>query len=167
MLDELASHFSRIQDHLQVSCDVISSSHMQNDPSINDGNVACENGLHFDKNDASNVCFNEKTSISDDNAFGMKFEPQEASINYVYITPLEECVTNEGSKIIITQEDYMNISLVSTQVTNIQDNIYESLELSKTLPSLLSFDYVIFAIKPPFNNPSRPLMVDYSLTKSP
>mgnify|MGYP004717748873 CR=1 FL=1 len=59
---------------------------MQNDPSMNGMNVICENWLHFDENDASNMSFNEKISISHDNAFGMKFEPQEASMNDLYIT---------------------------------------------------------------------------------
>ena len=59
---------------------------MQNDPSMNGRNVICENWLHFDENDASNVSFNEKISISHDNAFGMKFELQEASMNDSYIT---------------------------------------------------------------------------------
>ena len=85
-------------------CEVISSNHMQNYANMNVGKVACQNGLYFDKNDASNVCFNEKMSISHDIAFGMKFEPQEVSMNDSYITSLEECVTNEGSKVIIAKK---------------------------------------------------------------
>ena len=50
-IDELASHFDRIQGHLHVLCEVISSNHMQNDPSMDSEYVACENRLYFDKND--------------------------------------------------------------------------------------------------------------------
>ena len=50
-------------------------------------------------------------------------------------------------------------------MTHIQDNIYDSLEIGKSSPSLLSFEYMGFTIKSPFNNLPRPKMIDYSLTK--
>ena len=55
----------------------------------------------------------------------------------------------------------MDIPFVSTQVLHIQDNIYETLEIGKFLPSLISLDYVAFAIKPPFIDSFCHLMVDY------
>mgnify|MGYP004709482369 CR=1 FL=1 len=90
-LDELASHFGTIQDQLYVLCEVISSNDMQNDPSMNGGNVVCKNGLHFDENDASSLCFNEKVSISHDCIYGSNVQPQEMSMNDSHLTPLEKC----------------------------------------------------------------------------
>ena len=57
-LDELTSHFCRIQEQLHVL------NNMQNEPIVNGGNVVSENGLYFDQNDESNLCFNEEMSIS-------------------------------------------------------------------------------------------------------
>ena len=167
MLNELVSYFSRVQAQLHDLCEVIFSNEIQNDPSINDGNVVCKNGLHFDENDESNLSFNEEMSISQDNIFGTNFEPQEVSFNGSFFTPLEECIESKGFKGIITQEGHADITLVRTQGTHIQGKIYESLKIGKLLPSLLSFDYVVFILKPPFNDPPRPKMVDYSLTKPP
>ena len=61
----------------------------------------------------------------------------------------------------------MDVPLVSSQVIHIQGDLYESLETGKSLPPLISFDYVIFAIESPFVDPPRPLMVNCSLTKPP
>ena len=61
----------------------------------------------------------------------------------------------------------MNIPLVSNQVTCIQDNIYKTLKISKPLPPLTLLEHMAYAIKPPFNDPPRPKMVDYSLTTPP
>ena len=74
-LDELASHFGRIQDRLHALCEVISSNNMQVDTTVNGGNVKCESGLYFDKNDEPNLCSNNEMPISYDNTFGMKFKP--------------------------------------------------------------------------------------------
>ena len=166
-LDELTSHFYRIQEQFHVLCEVISFNNMKNDPIMNGKNVVCDNGLYFDQSDASNVCFNEEISISYDNEFGMKFEPQETSINDSYIILLEDCVKNVGSKVIIAQESHMDVPLVNTQVTRVQGNIYESLEMGKPFPPLISLEHVALVVKPPFNDPSHPLIVNYSLTKSP
>ena len=107
-------------------------------------------------------------SILQDNIFGTNVEPQEMSISASFFTPLEECVGSIGFKGIIAQEGHAaDIPLVRTQVTHIQGKIYESLKIGKFLPSLLSFDYVVFILKPPFNDPLRPKMVDYSLTNPP
>ena len=95
----------------------------------------------------------------------MEFEPQEASMNDVNITPLDKCVTNEDSKVIIAQKGYMDVPLVSTQMTHLQGHIYKSLELGKPLSPLISLEHIAFVIKPPFVDSHRPLMVDYSLTK--
>ena len=54
---------------------------MRYDPNMDGEHVACENGLHFDENDASNVFFNEEISISHDNTFRTNFESQGVSIN--------------------------------------------------------------------------------------
>ena len=106
-------------------------------------------------------------SISHDSTFGANIEPQEVSFSDSFFTPLKECVERIGFKGIIPQESHADVPLVSTQVTCIQGNIYDSLEIGKPLPSLLSLEHVAFAIKPPYNDPPQPLMVDYSLKKSP
>ena len=97
---------------------------MQIDPSMSGKDVSYENGCLFDDNDNFDRCFNKKIFISHDNAFGMKFEPQEASMNDLYITPLEDCLKSVGSKVIVIQERQANVSLVSSQVVHIQDKIY-------------------------------------------
>ena len=48
---------------------------------------------------------------------------------------------------------------------HIQSNIYEILEIGKSLPSLVSLENVTFAIEPSFIDVPRFKMVDYSLTK--
>ena len=73
-LEELASHIDKIQDQLCDLCKVISSNHMPIDSIMNGENVVCENGLHVDENDESNVCFNEEMSISHDYIFGTSVE---------------------------------------------------------------------------------------------
>ena len=113
---------------------------------MNGGNIVCEY-------DASNVCFNEEIFISYDNAFRMKFELQEASMNNSYIIPLEYYVESVDSNALIAQKGHADIPLMNSQVTYIQSNIYESLELGKPPPSLLSCDYVAFVIKSHFNDP--------------
>ena len=118
MLVELTSYFGRIQDQLHALCEVITSNDMQNDLSMNDRNVACENELHFDENDTSNVSFNEEISISHDNTFGTNFESQDISINDSCFIPFEECVESIGSKGIVAQETLMASPLVSTQMIN-------------------------------------------------
>ena len=60
----------------------------------------------------------------------------------------------------------MDLYLENSEMVLLQGNIYETLEIGKALLSLVSFDYVIFSIKAPFMDPSRPKIVDYSLTKS-
>ena len=86
-LDELTSHFGRIQEQLHVLCEVISSNDMQVDPSMNSGNVASENGLYFDQNDESNLSFNEEIFVSHDCTLGANLEPQEVSLNNSFFTP--------------------------------------------------------------------------------
>ena len=115
---------------------------MQDDPSMNDGNVVCRNGLHFDENDASNIRFNEKLSISQDQILGTNFETQEMSINDSFFIPLEECVKSIGSKYIVTQERQADVPLVSTQVTHIQGIIYPSLEICKPPPPIIPLEHV-------------------------
>ena len=90
-IDELASHFGRIQDQLHALHEIISSNDMQVDPIVNGGNVVCENGLHFDQNDEPNWPFNKEMSISHDCIFGTNFELQEMSINDTYLTTLQVC----------------------------------------------------------------------------
>mgnify|MGYP004709237509 CR=1 FL=1 len=166
-IDELASHFGRIHEQLNALCEVISSNNLQNDPSMNGRNVVCENGLHLDENDEFQLCFNEQISISHDNIFGTNFEPQKVSFNDSFFTPLEECIESIGSKGIAAQDTLMASPLVSSQVVYFQGNIYETLEIGKSLPFLTSLEHVTFTIKSPFNDPPRPKMVDYSLTKPP
>ena len=52
-------------------------------------------------------------------------------------------------------------------MTHIQANIYEALKIGKPLPPLTSLEHAYFVVKSPFNDPSHPKIVDYSLTKSP
>ena len=77
-------------------------------------------------------------SISQDNIFGTNDETEEMNINDSYLTtPFEECFKGVGSKDVISQKGHVDISLVSIQVMHIQDNIYESLGIGKSLPSLI------------------------------
>lgn len=165
-LDELAFHFEGIQDQLHNLCEVISYSEMPIDPTINGENVVCESGMYFDGNDESYLYFNDEISISHDDNVGMNVESQEVSMHDVYITPFEKCGKCVDFKVIIPQEGYMDIPLVSSQVME-KGNIYETLEIGKPLPSFLSFGYMTHLIESPFNDSPRPQMVDYSLTKPP
>nr|XP_027085682.1 uncharacterized protein LOC113707618 [Coffea arabica]XP_027085771.1 uncharacterized protein LOC113707684 [Coffea arabica] len=164
--DGLTSHFGRMQQ-LNALWEAISSNNLPKDPSMNGGNVVCENGLHFDQNDDSNLCFNEKMFISHNNVFGANFESQEVSFNDSFFIPLKECIKSTGFKDIPTQGTLMAFPLVNSQVVHIQGNIYETLGIGKSLSFLTLLDHVAFAIKSPFNDPPRPKMVDYSLTKAP
>ena len=131
-------------------CEVISSNDMENDPSMNGWDVVCKNGLYFDENGVSKCVFNKEISISHDNAFRMKFEAEKASMNISYITPLEDCVTSVGSRVMVTQESHVDIPLVSNQMTHTQGIIYKSREIGKLFPPLILFEYVAFCNDPPF-----------------
>ena len=100
-----------------------------------------------------NLNFKENISILHDSTFGANVKPQEVSFNDSLLTPLEEHVESIGSKHIIAQETLMASPLVSTQIMHIQGNIYESLEIGKSLPILLSFRYMTYVIESTFNDP--------------
>ena len=166
-VDELASHFEGLHDQLHALCEVMSCRYMQIDPKINGRNVACEDGVHFDENDESYLHFNDEISISHDDVFGMNFEPQEECINDAILAPFEECFNSAGSNDIFPQKDHEDVPLVNFQAVIFQENIFEMLEIEKPLLSPKSFEDKIHGVEPPFVDPPRPKLVDYSLRKPP
>ena len=61
-------------------------------------------------------------------------------MNDVYITPFEECIESVGSEFVIAQEGHVEVPLVSFQFVQMQDNIYEIIEIDKRIPSLKSYE---------------------------
>ena len=166
-IDVLASHLEGILGQMHNLCEAISCGYLQIDPNNNERNVACEDGLYFDENDESNLCFNDEVSILHDDVFGMNFDPQEEGINDSFLTLLEECFTSVSSNDIFPQRTHKDFPLVNSQAVLIKVNFLEMLEIKKPLSSLISFEDKAQELEPPFTDPPRPKKVDHSLRKPP
>ena len=106
-------------------------------------------------------------SIHCDSVFRPNLETQEVILNDTFVTSLEEYLVPTGSKNRIAQVILATYLLVSSQVMYEQSDTYKIFRTGKLLPTLLSFGYVVHSLEPPFVDPPRPKLVDYSLTKPP
>ena len=148
----------RIQEHLNVIGKVNSSNDNEFNPNMNGRHITCENGMHFDDNEAPNMSFSEKTFISHDNIFGTNLKSQEESMNDVYLTLLDKCVKSIDSKVIITQESHADVpvSLESSQVEQMQGKIHKALEIDKLLSTHTFFNARAHEVESPFIDPLHP-----------
>ena len=159
-IEELTLHFGRIHDQLHELCEVISSNFMLFSSRDNGMGITCR----------SELCLEDDydiISIHSDNVFGLNIEIQEVTLNDAFVTPLEEYLVPIGSKSRIAQVIPGTYLLMNSQVMYEQSDTYKIFRTGKLLPTLLSFGYVVHIIEPPFIDPPRPELVDYSLTKPP
>ena len=56
-MDEFTLSYVKVKEHLNFICEAISSKNSEFNLNMNGWNVTCENGMHFNDNEASNVYF--------------------------------------------------------------------------------------------------------------